>query len=306
MTAAEPRNAICLNCRTLLREGEVCDVGPRHAVTTLDKPGHDRLVDTVWGPPSKRHKLKAAAKAGGGGGVAGGTADACGSASGCGDLGAGCGEAGGAGGEVFAILVVIVIAALAAIAVYFIIAAIVRWVRARKNRPKPVGAVDRDKRLTGRGIEGVVKAAGSLTSPLSGTECVAFGIKLVAKRSSHGKVMLRAAETSGFDVELNDGSHAHVPAGRILLAPSRRETEIRRDVVLDYLRRVDPHHTTEQYEDPIPFDRGYEAVVKDGDRITLLGELRPALDPDGEQSYRHATTRLEFTGVPAFRVNDVI
>lgn len=292
----------------MLREGEPCDAGPKHRVTVLDFPGHNRLVDEVWGPPSVRRQAKNAAKAGGGGGVAGFLADACGSSGSC-DVGAssceGCAGA-AEGGEALVIIGVILIAAAAAVAVYFIIAAIVRYVRKRRNRPKPKGAIDRAKRLPSRGISGVVVGENTLRSPVTGEPCAAWSLKLVNKRALGGAVMLRAAETSELEVELADGSRAFVPAGRVLLAPGRRRSEIDKRALVDYLKGIDSRYTAEPPESPVPFDRGYQSLVKAGDRVTLLGPLRPAVDPEGQHSYREAAARLEPVGVPALRVDSDI
>lgn len=292
-----PRRALCITCRTLLQPDEPCDGGKRHRVVTLNKPGHDALVEAVWGPPSKRHQHKAAVKAGTGGGILGGITD-------CGGLADGCAAGCEGGPEGLAIIAAIVIAAGIAVALYYLIAWIVRRVRAYRNRPRPVGAAGSSKRLSGRGIEGTVRATTTGASPLQGADCAAWAIKLVAKRASHGNVMLRAAQTTGFEVELDDGRRAHVPAGRIRLAPSRHAADIDRSTLERFLCDVDPRYTAAEGETPFPFDRGYEALVHDGDRVVLLGSLEPAFDRDAPASYREAATRLQFAAVPALRLVD--
>ena len=283
----------------MLARGEACDAGTGHRVRELDVAGTEALVTEVWGPPPVRTQLRRTAKAGGSGAGAGGVLEACGQ--GCGE---GCGslDVGGSLGEIAAVLMVILAAAVVAVVLYWAISRIVRYVRKRRNRPRPNGAPRRPARLAGHGPRGRIVAAGAtLAAPLSGEACAAYGIRLDSKRFARGEVMLREAWTAGFEVELDDGTRARVPPGRVRFDAPRGARQVDDARARRHVEALAPVHGADPLENPFPFDRAYEVILREGDRVELLGQLEPRADATVEVGYREAAVVLMPTSVAALR-----
>jgi hypothetical protein len=310
VTAQWPkRTSVCRECRTAYVDGETgCDKGDKHTVLSLsDEEQREQLVSEVWGPPSARRQAREAAAAGGAGGASAGAAE-CGGAecteAGCetADL-SGCGDA--AGSEIGAVLLAIAVVAIVCVAAYFIIRAIVRYVRkrraakARENaRLKPRGALTRPKGMGKRtGYVGKVVGKASIPDPITGEDCVAYGVKLRTNRHLTGDIMLRDAATVGFDIELDSGEVVRVPAGRVVMdlhgADKLSDSKANRELVDAYLSEIDLYHGS--IDTALPWDKAHLRLIRAGDRVSLRGDVERAVDTetsDVEHGYRDAAASI--------------
>lgn len=295
------RSRVCIDCRSVLAEGESC--APKHRVTSLDTPkGRDVLLNEVWGPPSFRRQARRLAKAGGGGAAAGSALDGCGSVSGC--------DLAGIDGEIGAAIVVIVVAALAAVAVGWVIWKIIQAIREHQARPKPHGALSPPPPPRGRTLRGTVHAPGDRhDSPVSTTANVGYSLEYRASRVIGRATTLVDAATEGFEVRCDDGQRVRVPAGTIrLVAKPRKLDDDERERADKHLSTIDALRTKNveadnPMTDPIPFDAVYAAHLCDGDRVEISGELEARPDPDAAGGgYRSAAMLLVPIGVPTVHV----
>lgn len=296
--AAFPRENVCIDCRTLLGPKEACDGGRKHRVAALgNRTGRLALLNEVWGAPSARRRAKQLAKAGGSGLGLGSLFEGCGG--GC----DGCGAA--LEGEAIVVIGAILIVAVAVVALVWLGMKIIEWVRAYQNRPKPNGGVVRPASL-GRnaGPYGSVIGTPSMLAPASNTACVAWALDLRSKRFLGTDLMLRDAETRGFDVKLDDGTTARIPAGRIRVeGPHKR---VARDDATNlelFVQTLAPNDDPEDAGlDPFPYDVVEEVIVKPGDRVRLFGDFSREADPNAASAYRQASVILIPQDVPAIRV----
>jgi len=297
--ASFPRVRVCVQCRTLLGPNEACDGGPKHQVVDLGtKQGRGALLNEVWGPPSVRRRAKQLAKAGGGGLGLGTLLDGCGGCDGCGS--------GAIDAEFLAVIGVILIAIVAVVALVWLLMKIIEWVRAYRNRPIPNGGIVRPPSLGRKaGPTGVVVGSPAMLAPASATACVAWAIDLRSKRFLGTDLMLHDAETSGFEVKLDDGTTARIPTGRVRLEGKaarlrRSDAEGVESFVFDLTGLDDPEDAG---LDPFPFDSVDEVVLKPGDRVRLFGEFERDVDQDAPGGYRGGgAVILTPKGVPALRV----
>ncbi len=296
---AFPRANVCIDCRTLLGPNEACDGGRKHRVTALgNRTGRLTLLNEVWGAPSVRRRAKQLAKAGGGGLGLGSLFEGCGG--GC----DGCGSA-AIDGEIIAVIGVILIVAVAVVALVWLVMKIIEKVRAYQNRPKPNGGVVRPASL-GRnaGPYGAVVGTSAMLAPASNTACVAWALDLRSKRFLGTDLMLRDAETSGFDVKLDDGTTARIPAGRIRVEGPHKRVD--RDDATNlnlFVQTLAPNDDPEDEGlDPFPYDVVEEVIVKPGDRVRLFGDFFREADPNVAGAYRQASVILVPKDVPAIRV----
>ncbi|MDI1445004.1 hypothetical protein [Polyangium sp. 6x1] len=296
--AAFPRVRVCIDCRTLLGPKEACDGGPKHRVTSLETPaGRKALLTEVWGPPSVRRRAKQLAKAGGGGLGAGTLFEGC---TGCGDCGTFALE-----GEFAVVLAVIALIAMAGVALYWIIAKIVEAIRAYQNRPRPNGGLTKPPSLRRRaGPSGVVVGQTHMLAPATGKSCVAWALDLRNDRFLGTDLMLHDAETTGFDVKLDDGTTLRVPGGRIRIEGPRERVDRSDAPPVDGFVQTITHQDDPEDEglDPFPFDTVDEIVVRPGDRVRIFGEVEREVDPAAPGGYRAPNAILVPTGVPAIRV----
>jgi hypothetical protein len=276
------RSAICLACRTALFADESCDADASHAIASLDEPsGRERLVEAAWGPPEVRlgearlalHAEHAVALLAVFGFVAG----------------------------LFALWLILpglgplhVLGAAMSMALF--------WgggnlVLARRGSDFPVGARPllgdglRDEPpapgqtlaitlAPGRlGLRGMAAGGGSLESPASGVDCLAFAVELHFVGYWGDRVMYRDAVTCGFDVLLADGRIARIPPGRIrLVAPMRQVIDVDNVTLEQYLRTVDRQHEPGRAFDPLRYNVVAEAVLLLGDSIELLSRFEPEVN----------------------------
>jgi hypothetical protein len=293
---APRRGAVCVDCRTLLRAGERCDGGVSHRVASLETPeGRARLLDEVWGPPSARRRARQLAKAGGSSAGIGSALQGCDACSGCSGLDP----------EALVIGLIVVAAALVGMAIYWAIVKIVEHVRARRNRLKPHGGLLRPASLGRRaGPAGVVIGPATLEAPASRAGCVAYAIDLRCTRFLRADLMMHDAETSGFEVRLDDGGIARVPAGRLRIEGRvARRARSAAPELDQHVQALCPRAPEPDDYDPFPYDTVDEILVRPGDRIRLFGALERLADPEAPAAYREgARGILVPRGVPAIRV----
>ena len=298
---------MCRECRTAYGAGEACDAGDKHRVVSMSHAlDREVLITEVWGAPSSRRRVREMAKAGGSGAGIGGALEGC-NACACegADL-SGCGEAAGGGGEIMAVIAVIVVAAIAFIAIYYATKWIVGYIRKRRNRPKPKGALTRPAKAGQRtGYVGRVVADTTLVDPITGRPCVAYGIKLRSNRFLSGDITLRDAATIGFDVQLDSGDIVRIPAGRIALnmhgAGKLSDDETIKSSINAHIELIDPHHSKSSVR-AVPWDRAHLRLIELGARVELRGDIARAPDPDaakGPSGYREAAASILVpSGVP--------
>ncbi len=297
--AAFPRVNVCIDCRTLLGPNEACDGGKKHRVVGMDNAsGRSALLNEVWGPPSVRRRAKQLAKAGGGGLGLGSLFEGC---------GGGCDGCGGASldGEAIIVIGVILIAIVAVVALAWLVLKIIEKIREYQNRPKPNGGVVRPASLGRRaGPYGTVVGTPTMLAPASSRACVAWALDLRSKRFLGTDLMLRDAETRGFDINLDDGTTARIPQGRIRVE-GLHERLARDDVtnLNEFVQTLAPHDDPEdQGLDPFPYDVVEEVIVKPGDRVRIFGEFTREADPHAAGGYREAKVLLVPKDVPAVRI----
>lgn len=288
------RTQICLACRTLLQEGETCVGGRAHQTVSLAAPaGVQRLDDEVWGPDSRARQARQAAKAAAGGAGAGGFFEGC---TGC--------DAGGldASGEAVLIVLAVVIAAGIAILLYFLIRALVRWIREKMDQPKPHGALAKAPKPRARAVaaSGVIRAGTPMALPWAAGSVFGYAMQLYEARAFGGGAMLRDAATAGFEVALDDGRVLRVPAGRIQLVGRLPRVSAEDERIERALAELVPRAPTETVL--FPFDRVRGRTLGPGDRIELLGDVSIAADDGGGVGYRSNAGVLVPVGVPTLRV----
>ena len=296
--ATFPRARVCIDCRTLLGPKETCDGGPKHRVTSIETPtGRNALRTEVWGPPSVRRRAKQLAKAGGTSLGAGTIFEGC----------SGCSDCGGVALEGEFIVVVAVIALIAAVGalLYWIVVKIVEAVRAYQNRPRPNGGITKPPSLGRKaGPTGVVIGQTNMLAPATGKQCVAWALDLRNERFLGTDLMLHDAETSGFEVKLDDGTLLRVPGGRIRLeGPKKRVDRSDAPSLETFVQTISPEDDPEDEGlDAFPYDTVDEVVVRPGDRVRVFGALEREVDPDVPGGYRAPNAVLVPKDVPAFRV----
>jgi hypothetical protein len=227
------------------------------------------------------------ARAGGGGAAAGGVGDI---ASGCG----GCDlpSVGGELGEVLGAILVILIVALVAIALVWAIGKLIAYIRRRRNEPRACGALlPPVRRRTERKVTGVVLPSKSTgRNPINNEQCLGWAAELSVTRWLTRHVMLRDGASFGFEVRLDDGRVARVPAGMIRLERGGREE---RSIYIDnYLKSVDPQYRDGDPEPAIPYEEAASTEIRVGDRVELFGELNVIPDPEATPTYRGATAMV--------------
>ncbi|EYF06987.1 Hypothetical protein CAP_1246 [Chondromyces apiculatus DSM 436] len=278
-----------------------------HRVTSLDSvEGRGKLLDEVWGPPSARRRARQLARAGGGGVGVGSVLEGCTSCGGC-DV---------PDGEALIVVAVIALIGAVCMALYWVVMKIVEAIRAHQNRPKPHGGLLRPASVGRRvGPAGVItrvlpdpQAAPGvgprlLEAPASGVGCAAYAVDLSCKRFLRAGLMLHTAESAGFEVRLDDGSVAHVPAGRIRLeGPMERRSRGSAPAVARYVEELAPRNPEPDDDALFPYDTVQELVLQPGDRVRLFGEFERIVDAGAAGSYRGgAQAILMPVGVPALR-----
>jgi hypothetical protein len=287
---AKARKRVCIDCRSVLADGETC--APKHRVADLaTNKGRESLLDEVWGPPTFRRQFKRLAKAGGGGATAGGIANGCdgGGCTGCDASGLGLGEAAAA-------ILFVIAAALIAVVVVWLLYKGIRLLRDYLNRPKPHGAVAPPPLARGGALAGVVEGDRERSdTPASDDASVGYALEYSASRVVGGAVMLIDSATRGFDVKLDDGRRVRVAPGTIRLVADRHALGGgERELAASHLDAIDPARTRvldaeNPTTDAFPYDTVRESLLRVGDRVEVTCGVESMPDPDAaEGGYRGA------------------
>jgi hypothetical protein len=294
----ERRSRVCLDCRSVVEGDAPCPGGPKHRVVDLTSEGRAKLVDEVWGPPSWRRERRRLARAGGGGATAGGIAEIFTGCDGCSGI-----ELGGELGEIVGVILVILAVALIAILLVWAIGKLIAYINRKRQEPKPHGALLLPTRhYSERRVRGTVEDEEPKgVSPLTKKPCVAWAAELTCKRWLTRHVMLRDGASFGFDIRLDDGRLARIPAGMVRLHRGGREDDSPA-VATDYLQQIDPAYRADDEEPPIPYDEAATLDLRPGDRVEIFGELHVSADPGAAETYRGTTAMvLRPTDVPLIR-----
>jgi len=270
------RSAICLDCRTALPAGMACPHGV-HQVASLREPaGREALLYRVWGSRTLRMRLLEAGRVGA---VGSGSASLLNGCPGC--------EFAGVDGDVLLVLAVaFVVIAGGWLLVRWITDAIRRWQQRRRFHARGARAALPAPRATG--CIGTIAATAALAAaPLEGEPCVAFGARLIYEhqlRRWGPQTMLIDGATLGFEVALDSGARARIPAGPCVL-----EADVERSPPAElaaYLRAIDPRHGDPGDLDPFPCDRVELAMLGPGDRVEILSPVRTIADGAFAAGYR--------------------
>lgn len=276
----EKRSRVCLDCRSVVEQGP-CPAGPKHRVVDLAAGGRAQLVDEVWGPPSWRRERRRLARAGGGGAAAGGIGEIFSGCNGCDAL-----SFGGELGEILGAILIILAVALIAVLLVWAIGKLIAYIHRKRQEPKPMGALlPPVRRRSERRVRGVVLASPEdQRSPISQQRCLGWAVELTATRWFTRHVMLRDGQSFGFDIRLEDGRIARVPAGPIRLHPGGQQD--RAVAIDDYLTSVDPAYAATDEEPAIPYEDAASIDIREGDHVEVFGELQTIADPEAAQTYR--------------------
>lgn len=286
----KPRAAICLSCRTALFEHEICDVDAEHEVAVLqDGDGREMWVTAVWGSPVARHtEARFAAKIE--------------------RTAAGLGLAGFMVGVGVVSLIVPGVGPahlLAGAASMGLSWSASRSVLGGKRKPFPIGGSHQLEPASSMGPRGAVFGTPRLAAPATATECLGYALELHLMDPQGDKLMYRDVVTGGFDVRLEAGGLARVPAGRFhFLGPIHQVIDFDNLEMEDYLREVDRGHEPDSRFDPLRYNVIFEQVIVPGDRVELVSAFEPAVEADaGETSYREpAPSHLAPVGTPVIRL----
>lgn len=284
----KPRTAICLVCRNALFEGEVCDLDPDHDVAALDGDGREQWVTAVWGSRITRHteaRLTAKIER----------------------TAAGLGLA----GFMFGLGVMSLI--IPGVGPAHLLAGAasmgVSWSASRallggKRKPFPIGGSHQLAPASTMGPRGTVEGQPQLSAPATGTECIGYALELHLMDPSGDKLMYRDVVTSGFEVWLEGGGIARIPAGRFhFLGPIQQVIDFDNLEMEEYLREADRAHQPDTRFDPLRYNVIFEQVIVPGDRVEIVSELRPVVEAGIESTYREAVpSHLVPIGPPVVRL----
>ena len=290
MIESAPRTGLCLTCRTALVAGAPCDLGDDHVVVSLVDPiGREAALTATWGDPEVRDAITRTRH---------GTARSKVAA-----------VVGGAAGAVMLSVPVIESMGLAVIGA--LLGGGIGWAAslgATRRTWHPAGGVPVVTDVgRGGGRRGEVVGSCELVGPASGTECVAWALELRDESARGQRVMLRDAETAGFDLHLEGGGLARIPAGRIrLVGVIQQQIDVDEAALTDHLARLLPGHERQQGTTGDPFHANviYEQIVLPGDNLELVSVFEPTPSPRADPAlYRDApATHLRPRGVAVVRV----
>lgn len=159
-------------------------------------------------------------------------------------------------------------------------------------------AKDLEKNSTHRGV--VTDKKGK-PAPASGRDSVAFSIILRHKETESDTLV--DAYSTGFDVKLDDGRIAHIPAGRVRLDGDLNMLMLPTTAFMpQWWRIIDPFHDDSERMPPYPYNQVRESVLAPGQEIVLQNELIMTTRQHRGADYRDASANiLEPRGVPIIR-----
>lgn len=272
MDPREPpvRRAICIECRTLWREGAPCPHGRRHHVVSLDtEDGRDALRHEVWETPWAPNTglsspaWRAAAAA-----------------------------------TVPMFVGLVSASALAAAGTALVLwgglagrAALARRQRAitvtpPRGRPGHLRVLGRrDTRQRG------ILRGPLLTAPLTGRPCLGYSVILRATEFFGGDIMLIDAWIGQGIVTFHDGRTLHVPEGLVEIdhpAPTRITDQ---DAIERYLASIVPGHSSVPPDGArplFPYDVVTESILPTDAEVEMIGRLveLPGMYRDAGRSWR--------------------
>lgn len=152
--------------------------------------------------------------------------------------------------------------------------------------------------------KGRIRSAEGLASPASGLACAAWAIELRYDAIFGSRVMLRAGETAGMEISLENGERVRIPAGSVRVVqplPQLADHDVAE--LEDWLREVDPGRALAGELCPaIPFNVIGEDALQVGDRVELFQQYEPQALASGGGLYRDSpATILVPRGVATLR-----
>lgn len=141
----------------------------------------------------------------------------------------------------------------------------------------------------------VASAARVAPSPIAGVDCAAYGVWLLDRHAERSPILLRDGAALGFDVELDDGRIARVPAGSVDVAGEGESRKLRRvrANLARYLAGLAPQSWAGRRGSHLPFTEVREAVIRPGDRVLIRADLHAVPDPRATGSaYRVAAAAV--------------
>lgn len=128
-------------------------------------------------------------------------------------------------------------------------------------------------------------------APLSGRSCAAYEVSFRTRRWHGGPVVLCDGWTGGFRIETDGGNQVRVPEGRVRL--------VWRDVQAEEHDRSDGERFLESIHPSLMlrFDQVFEIRLHDSDAVVLYAETENQADPEGV-SYREGRMVETVVGVP--------
>jgi hypothetical protein len=259
------RSSLCLDCRTALPDGAACPNGAHRTTSLRDPWTREALLTTVWGAKPLRARLREAARVGAVGGTGGSLVNNC------------------AGWDIddgHVLLVLVVLFSVIFLG-WLIIRSIDGRLQRRRRRLRARGAARTPRALPSTGRTGTIIARDEpLADPLEARPCIAFGIAITQDRGR--QTMLRDGATIGFDVALDSGERARIPAGTCaidLSAGTAHRLPHDSPAIDHYLETLDPFHGRLDDLDPFPHDGLELAVLRPGDRVEILSPLVQIASP---------------------------
>jgi hypothetical protein len=249
--ATPARPAICLACRTLLREGARCGHDRHHTVVSLHTDqGRDALHREIWETPyialdqmSDIEWLVLAASL----------------------------------SPVAVGLVWNVTAAAATGVVAWSALAggfLWRWRQRRLAPPSPPRGRPGYLRPPARGQRwhGTIQATDSITAPLTKRPCLGYSVVLRANEFFGGDVMLIDAWTRGGNVVLDDGRTLQVPEGTIEIDDPATVKITDMAAVAQYLDAIAPELPSDPRR-PLVYDTVSESIIPIDAQLEVLGKV---------------------------------
>ena len=204
----------------------------------------------------------------------------------------GCDLADVAGGDILLGLIVVFIAV-------FVVWFVARWiydlVQRRRQQLRARGASREPLAPRPTGCTGtIVSREPLLTAPVGARPCLAFGLAITHHDRALRRgpqTMLRDGATLGFEVELDSGGRARIPAGPCTLDMTTATPTRPSPALDDYLRTIDPWHGRADDLAPFPCDHADVVTLAPGDRVEILSPVTSIADASiAPVTYREAAT----------------